>query len=381
MSRDGPSKEIESRVKTHLVNISNYENAVTLICSLEGWFRYRWGPKGKNGAGLLKTFDRFPEVEGLRPDFEIQFYTPYVIWGDHKRTIPAASTGRSGAIEQILKYAARSNALADVRSKNTPDADAKVNAAYDVVVIVNQENDDVAAEAINSARLHRVETMDGTTAKLAPIVVLGCHRDRESINGEWFKIKWRSHHQNSRFRNPNVSTDRTVEDLNALICGKTHLAIPVDRSAMDLSSRSPFINDSPPAIYTAVRLVIPVINSLLSEDERDELQSFGAVDKTVTKGDILGSELVTSMTPLPPRIGTWVEDALEFMAVEAECARKTGAADNQQFVVTINGALIKGDPKDLFSGKAALLAAKKARMGARQKKPRRDDPRQFKMKF
>lgn len=379
-------EQVELGSKRHRENFSNYENAVTLICSLEAWFEYRWGPEGMAHAGLLDSFNRFPNVDDLTPDFEVRFHTPYIMWGDHKRTIQPAGSGRDDAIEQILKYAARrpsavrrAAAVSDGQQESPPPPPIIPN--YDVVVLVSSENDDVAAEAINVARQARMDQAPAEgkqPAQLAPIIVLGCHRDRESINGEWYKIKWRNHYGNHRFSRPNISPNSGVKDLNALIVAASHHAIPVNKPSLDLSGRNPFVNDPPPAIYTAIRLVIPAINCLLSDEDRDDLQSTGRVDKTLARADLLGVEIVKSMNPQPVGLAKWIEAGLDFLA-ELNWARKVPSTDPQQYVVTIDNTLIKGDPRELFSDRAAKKAAKSATKGVGPRRFRGDHPDQMRM--
>jgi hypothetical protein len=250
-------------------------------------------------------------------------------------------------------------------------------------VLVSSENDDVAAKAIDVARRSFAageNSKDGEPpVQLAPIIVLGCHLDRESINGEWFKVKWRNHHGNYRFSNPNISPNPVTEDLNSLIVEKSHHAIPVNRPALGLTGRNPFMNDPPPAIYTAIRLVTPAINSLLSDEERDQLQSTGKVEKVLTKVDLLGSELVKSMNPQPQKLGKWMEAALDFLATDLNCAKRVPSTDPQMYVVTIDNTLIKGDLRELFRDRAASKAAKRALSNHGRRRFKGNTPGQMRM--
>ncbi|MBN1458555.1 MAG: hypothetical protein JXA57_03400 [Armatimonadetes bacterium] len=377
MTKAQTTRDLDKRQRQHLVAFSNYEAAVTLVCSLEAWFEHRWGPAGREQAGLLHSFNRFIEQDGLTPDFEVRFHTPYVIWGDHKRTMQAASTGRDDAANQILRYASR-GPRACVSSDNGDPQNGNsgpraVPLAFDVVVLVSSENDDAAAEAIESARASLLERVSAspTTAggkaqeedrdALAPIIVLGYHRDPDSINGEWYKIKWRDHHHNSRFSVPNICRDAIEEDLNALLVDAPYHPVPVNVPALGLAGRHPLINDTPPPLYTAVRIMLPAINDLLSPEEQDELQTFGKIEKTVTTVDLLASAPVAALSPQPKGLGKWLQAALEFLAMDLKRARKVTDTSPQQFVLTIDNSLLKGDPKELFSKDAARKAAKRAR--------------------
>jgi hypothetical protein len=387
LSGKGSDKKIEQRSKRIREIFSNYENAVTLISSLEAWFEHRWGHQGKVRPGLLEGFNRFPGEENLSPDFEVRFHTPYVIWGDHKRTIQPPGRGRDDAVQQILRYAARRPPAVTASQKPSPDpkacpVDQPIVPNYDVLVLVSTENDDVAAKAIHEARQAWTNRSSAEVAQpdpLAPIVVLGCHLDRESTESEWYKLKWRDHHQNGRFSSPNISADLAVEDLNALIVEASHHAIPVSRPALGWSGRNPFINDAPPAIYTAIRLVVPAICGLLSEDDRDQLQSFGRVDKTLTKDDLLSGELVESIRPQPRGLGRWVQAALDFLTTELNYARKVPGAEPQQYVVRIDSSFIKNELRELLSVRAASKEEQRVAKGGGRRRYKGDAPGQMTM--
>ncbi len=314
-------EEHESRKKKQGVLFSNYEKAVTVISSFEAWFQFRWGPEGKEGAGLLESFNRFPNSDGLTPDFEARFFTPYVIWGEHKKTIQPVDRGRDD-VDQIIKYAAR-------RPLPVPPAETPPN--YDVVLIVNSENDDVAAEAVNAARQEvseKVPAEGGQPTQLAPTIVLGCHRDPDTSEGEWYTVKWRPHHNNCRFSNANVSTKPEVPDLNKLIVESTYHPIPVSKPALNLASRNPFVNDSPPPMYTVVRVLIPAICELMSDEDRDQLQWTGKIQKSLTIEDVLGTDTATLISPQPRGFRRWIQQALDFLASDLRYARKVQSADS-----------------------------------------------------
>jgi hypothetical protein len=387
---------LEQRRKKHRETFSNYENAVTVVSSLEEWFMFRWGPNGRERAGLLDYFDRFPDVDGLTPDFEARFHTPYYLWGDYKRTIQPVEKGRDD-VAQIIKYALRrpspiphrvldaatnlserdgshaspmcKAAVQEEKSLETPPPPVYPN--YDVVVLVMPENDDIAAESIHAAReaeLKKASVAQQEPPDFAPVIVLGCHRDAESISNEWYKLKWRSHHHNARFSTPNIAADLTFPDLNALICDASHHPIPVNKSALNLTGRTPFMNDSPPPIYTAIRLVIPAINALLTDDERDRLQSIGRVEKTMSRNDILGSSIVIGMRPQPRKLAKWIDAALDFMQSDLGCAKRTGNTTPPQFSIVVDSKLLRSDVRDLWAEKAATKGAKQASKRGRQKR-------------
>jgi hypothetical protein len=355
--------DLEVRRKKHRENFSNYENAVTLISSLEAWFEYRWGLRGTESAGLLEYFNRFPFVDDLTPDFEVKFHTPYILWGDHKRTIQPPGKGTDD-VAQIIKYASRRPEMcANLPTAATSEpAVLPVAIPYDVVVLVRPENDDAAAGSIDLARQAYLSTSirGEEQQSLARIIVLGCYLDRESINKEWYNLKWRGHYNNQKFSSPNISTDSSLADLNALIADATHHPIPVTKPALDLAGRSPFMNDTPPAIYTAIRLVVPALNLLLSDTERDTLQSTGKVEKVVARDDIMGTDFVTSMNPRPRKLCKWIDGALEFMVTDLSCAKRVADTSPQQYKVVVDTTLLRSDPRELWSERAAIKAAKQA---------------------
>jgi hypothetical protein len=192
------------------------------------------------------------------------------------------------------------------------------------------------------------------------------YRELDSVD-EWYKLKWRKHNHNQRFSTPNVSTDPSVDDLNKLLVNSSHHAVRVNRRALDRTGRNPFMNDNPPALYTAIRLVVPAINSLMTDDERDELLSTGRFEKTLTKADILASDLVLQMANRPGKLGKWVDGALELMVSDLKCARKLPDTEPQQYVITIDNALLKQDVREVWTDRTATKAAKSAAKRGRRR--------------
>jgi hypothetical protein len=393
-----PARDVEQEREHRRAQLkrefSNYESSVTLIGSLEGWFDYRWGKRGRVKPGQLECFNRFPADPPLTPDFEVRFRTPYTIWGECKREINPQFVGD---IEQVLDYAKR-------KAKESTNG-------YDVLVFVRSENDAAAAKAIDEARQallerHRIEEEsrqakermanevadDGDAHQkaylpssipelpLAPIIVLGYYRDRESINNEWYVVNWRRE-SNGRFSCPNVCADPSVDDLNKLFCAATHHPIPVDKLALERTGRNPFINDAPPPLYTALRLVVPALAQLLTTDEAEELQASGRVEKVVSRDDILSTQFCRAIQPQPGRIASWIDAAFNAMANEIGAAHAIANTTPPQYKILIDRVLIKADIKEIWSDRAALKAARApgASGGKRTTKTRGDDsqPRLF----
>jgi hypothetical protein len=150
--------------------------------------------------------------------------------------------------------------------------------------------------------------------------------------------------------------------LNKILIDSSHLAVPIRKLALELKKRLPFINDDPPGIYTAVRLVIPAINSLLTDAERDELQSVGSVEKLVTKAEVMRSTIVQGLQQTPTGLSDWVDSALQFLADELKCAKKV-SGDPPQYRILIDHHLIVSDHKELLSDQAGYRAAREAKRG------------------
>jgi hypothetical protein len=337
------SKQVELKAKELRARFSDYENAVTLISSLEAWFQYRWGEDGEEAPGLLEAFDRFPCLDGLTPDFLVRFKTPYLLCGEYVKTFRTGHHGRKD-LEQVLNYA---------RWKPAPTADGVV-AGYDVMVLVSTENDDVAAKEIRDA----IGNLDPSQNSAAPVVVIGQHLDRQSANGEWFKLKWRTPH-NEKFSRPNVSRDPKVEDLNVLLVENSGFhPIPVSAPVVNLAGRCPLINDAPPAFYTAARLLLPALNELLTEEERDELQLEGRIVKKVTRDEIMQARIIAEMTPQPRHMANCIQAALDFLVADVGIAKVIGGTGPAQYSIALDRRTIR-DPREMWSTKAARTAVRK----------------------
>lgn len=336
-------RQIEEQKKRLREQCSDYVNAVTLISSVEAWFRFRWGPEGVD-PGRLKEFDRFPDLNGSRPDFLAHFTTPYVLCGEHVKTFRRGAGGARDA-KQLLRYS---------RWQPPKHHDSKVP-GYDVLLLVGTYSDDIAAEEMELA----TRTEDAGAGARAPVVIVGYYREQERVEGEWYNLKWRNMRGNSRFTDPNVTTVRRAEDLNSLITEATHCPIPVDAKALDLSCRNPFINDPPPPVYTLVRIVFPAINWLLSNDERDELQREGKVKKTVSRADILGAPMLSGLHILEAH----VQNAFDWL-VERKLAMQVGTGQSRRYLVTVRGKTWK-DFETIFQRAARAI------VGAEETKRRR----------
>jgi hypothetical protein len=299
--------------------------------------------------------------------------------------MPTAARGRKKAADQILKYASHSPAWGKA-TKRTQKAHKSNgtdsgSAAFDVVVIVPAENDDAAAESINKAREEHFKkhAKGDAKAKLAPIVVLGCYRDRESANGHWYKLKWRGAFDNCRFTSPNVTKSKSSKDLNALLVDSQFHPIPVTSPVLGLASRHPFINDEPPPQYTAVRLITPAIAEVLTPDDRDTLQMTGRVEKTVSRATILATDAARSLDPQPGKLASWVEAALEFMVTELKWATKIPKTHPQEYKITVDKIFLNADQIEWFSDRAARKSIEASNRAKSPKRFKGDAAGQMKM--
>jgi hypothetical protein len=335
--------------KQSKVAFSNYANAVTLICSVEAWLEECWGPSGKEGPGQLTEFDRFPNVDGLTPDFVAVFKTPYVLCGEHKTTFPDGP-GSQEDVRQIIAY-----------SRWKPNAGkAGAAATCDVMLLVGTHSDDIAARHIHAAS----EGADPDLHPVAPIVILGFYPQVDRVQGDWYDLKWRQMPGNSRFSDPNVTTDRTRKDLNQLIADATHYAIKVDRAALDLTGRNPFINDNPPALYTCVRVLFPALTELLTEDEKDALRLSGRVEKAVSRQDILRVQNLASVSP-PER---YIQEALKLL-VDMKIARPVRDSDPPTYTIKLDIEALR-DLREVLPEKEARAILSRMKLRRRPRKQR-----------
>lgn len=363
--------EHESRVarkaKQLRVAFSDYQAAVTLISSVEAWLEHEWGTDGRSEPGRLRRFDRFPVLtvrvvgasdEGvlaernLTPDFMAHFVTPYVLCGEHMKTFRTGRAGRDD-VRQVLAY-----------SQWRPPADAEgKEPGYDVLLLVSMESDEAAL-----AEIARTAASDeAASAPSAPIVVTGFFRDAERSTGEWYTLKWRAANGNRRFTEPNVTSTPGRQDLNSLLTRQRHLAIRVDRPALDLSGRSPLINDEPPPAYTVARVVFPALNSLLTEDDRDALRATGKVVRTLCRDDILLAPILRSVGP--PE--AYIQKALDWL-VSRGLARAFSDQTPPSYEITTEWQTLKKDLGDFLTEKEAraILREMKLRQRRRCRRPR-----------
>ena len=354
--RTGDGK-VRYRIKQFLDDFSNYENAVTFIGSLESWFDHRWGEAGQDVPGLLVRFDRFPEIEGLTPDFIAYFRTPYALVGEHIKTFRKGLQGQ-GDVKQLVAYS-RWNAK-----------EGNVQLPHDVAVFVDVFSDDVAAEQMQSAW-----NAPAPSCPQVPVVILGYSRDSERASGEWYKCKWRKHEGNRAFSIPNVCADSTKANLNSLFVGSTHHAIPVDRHALDLTKRNPLVNDAPPALYSLVRLVYPALFELLTDEERDQLQADQRVVKVVSRDIILASNILSGVRPRP-RV---VQDALDFLVSPLELASRNNSDPPQYSVMIDLKQFSRRDWKDVFCEKAARALVRQLRVRAPSRRASLPDSKQLRL--
>jgi len=354
--RTGDGK-VRYRLKRFVDEFSDYENAVAFISALEAWFDHRWGEQGQDVAGLLVRFDRFPEIDGLTPDFIAYFRRPYVLVGEHVKTFRKGVQGRKD-VKQLVAY---SRWKAEDGDRRPP---------HDVVVFVDIFSDDVAAEQMERA-------LDGPESSRpdAPIVILGYSRETGRASGEWYKCKWRKHNGNSRFCTPNICSDSTRADLNALFVDRTHHAIRVDREALEIAKRKPLVNDAPPPLYSLVRLVYPAIFELLNDEERDQLGADQAIFKTVTREAILSAEILSEVNPRA-RI---VQEALDFLVSPLEMATRNDSEPPQYQVKVDLKQFARQDWKDFMSQRAARALVRRLKTRGRRRRGPSVDAKQLRL--
>lgn len=352
-SRDTSNrKKIAQTLGKIRAEFSDYENAVTLISSVEAWIEREWGANGRSGKHLVE-FDRFPILgDSLTPDFVARFDTPYVLCGEHKKIYHPDSDDR----EQIIAYS----------NWQPPDMPKP---GYDVLLLVSTHNDDAAAKDIYG---------DGQEPKpQASVVIVGYFREAERVNGEWFSLKWRDHGGNNRkFSKPNVTGNPGEADLNSLLSNKPACSIQVNKPTIDLSGRNPIINDEPPPLYTAIRIIQPAINELLTDADRDTLASARRVEKTVSRTDILSTDILRR---LKLREKT-VRLALDFL-VKIGQAKKLPEVDPPKYMLTVDLKSLKSDSMDLMSKKAASALVPKIKGSRGRPSKRRVSKGQMNLKF
>lgn len=358
MAQGRPQHErrVQAEAKRVRAQCSDYMNAVTLISSIEGWLEYEWGSDG-HSPGHLESFDRFPDLEGLKPDFVAHFRTPYVLCGECMKTFRTGHKARRD-VAQIVAYS---------QWRPRPRANGPAP-SHDVLLLVSPESDDAAADAMESAG----DDPDPSRKPGAPVVVVSVRLDPTTVNGEWFIMKWRKAPGNQPFTSPNVLPEACPEDLNGLITQRQHYSIRVDRPALSLAGRNPFINDTPPPLYTFIRAIYPALNQIMDEEDRDQFLATGRTVKRVTRQALLGAQILQTMGP-PER---YIQDALDWL-VENEIATRVPDLQPPTYEIALDAKQIK-DLEEYSSVKAArgIVRSRRAVRGGRQRK-RGENPRQM----
>jgi hypothetical protein len=339
-------EELQDLRKRLNAEFSDYESAVIFVCSLEAWFRYRWGAQGSDQPGRLREFDRFPDCGGLTPDFVAYFTTSYVLCGEYKKTfrrLPAAHDD----IRQVVAYS----------NWRPPTRGDESEPTYDVLLVVHTHSDDVAGEEIARALREDQELSLGS-----PVVIVGYMPDTERVNGEWYSLKWRTQN-NQRFSSPNVVPEGSGDDLNTLIVEADQCPIRRDVSAATISGRCPFVNDAPPPLYSAVRVFLPALSNLMEEDERDRLQAGVKVPVEFSLDDLLATEVLHDVAA--PR--GHVKAALEWL-VRIGGAHRTGGEGRAAYSVVVDDRLINR-AQDVLVDKAARHQIRETRERTRSRGP------------
>ncbi len=348
-----PSRSaVTQKAKEIRARFSDYEGAVTLVSSIEAWFRHEWG--GSDGKpDLLQEFDRFPRLGGLTPDFCVRFRNSYTICGEHIKEFRQGVLGQKDT-SQVLRYAAVDLGRGD---GGTP-------VIGDVLLIVGTHTDEYAFQALAQARAAR----EGTC--LRPVVVLGYYRDNERANGDWYCLKWRDQPGNMRFTTPNVHNDPGMADLNRdALDRRPHLAIKVTAPALDLAIRCPVINDPPPPIYSVVRLVIPALQEVISEEDRDTLAVSNRLTANVRRDDLLRAPSLAGMN-VP---AAYVKQGFDWL-VEHGYARQLRGSNPPVYEISMSMDKLSGDLAEVLSEDEARRALRALRPSSRRAASRAKHP-------
>ena len=143
-----------------------------------------------------------------------------------------------------------------------------------------------------------------------------------------------------------------------MLIESTHHAIRVDPEALDVHSRNPFINDPPPALYSLIQVLWPAVNTLLSEDERDELRYTKKLQKEVGLSQLVSAPMVQQANVRKK----YLKQALDFL-IECEVATRVDADEEERYRISFERA---GDPLDYFAEKRARQIVR----GTKRKKKR-----------
>jgi hypothetical protein len=324
-------QQVQARVAEIRAEFDNYEKAVTLISSVEQWLLFKYGPDGQIAHTLQdQDFDRFPQCDGLTPDFLARFLTNYRLCGEVVKTYRQSSQSPKD-LDQVVRY---TRYLRDTSG---------TQGTGDLLLLVHPHTIPNATADIAAAS----EREEAAARPQCQVVIVSYIRE-QGANGEWYDLKWWDLPGNSRFSYPNAVSEEGKQDLNDLLTRVPHCGIPVDLLALDISARNPLINDPPPPLYTVVRVIFPAINELLTEEERDTFRTEGRVEKRISWQSLMSADCMLDRAA-PQGL---IQSALAFMA-QYKWAARVPDTDPPEYTVVLDMKNLRRDLKDLHGERAA----------------------------
>jgi len=215
-----------------LTGFSTYEQQADVVCCWHSWYE---------GFVEQGTFDHYPKRDlpsgdRVTPDFVVEFDDGYRLVGEICR-LPNQEDGFRRSVEQALRY-------------------TQVGGDADVMMLLRQPT---AAEC--ESRMIR----EGLLTDADQLVVVSYLRDATDVKTCWW-FQRATHIRSATFRDTQLG-DKSLH----ILMTEQMKSVPVPlRFGLGYRSRFPFMNDEPPALYTAAYLWQSVFNMVLGEDDYTE---------------------------------------------------------------------------------------------------------------
>ncbi|OJU61399.1 MAG: hypothetical protein BGO01_04735 [Armatimonadetes bacterium 55-13] len=273
-------------------DINNYSYKNKIVSSLDGAICKTWS----KDTSLVKVTERnrFPNVNGYTPDFMFGFSNGYHVICEFK-TMWRPDGESDNDLVQLSSYKRLCSAEVEDKVGLVPTRKG------DVMLIVAGSNDEAACESIANC------------SHLGPgsVVVTEAHYEGQAVNGEYIKFTYRKFGgQNGQFGEINAGEPGTEFDLNHWFVEKRGFSPKCDRESLLESGECPFVNDTPPPVYTIIEVIMPIINSLLDESHRDDIAMGNNISIQFSEEDI--AKKAVSKYPRVPneKLRSWIKKGL-----------------------------------------------------------------------
>lgn len=293
-------ERVAEKSRRILAEVSNYHDDVLIISAFDSHLNYAF--LHTKSTTKIQARNRFFE-SGISPDFVVDFTNGYRLIVERKRSWNV--NGEQDTLRQLERYlqlarlGAPSLVPAQPKSGSEPLGPTQ---GGDVVLLVGGGHDEFAAEAISGFQ------------GLGPrsIVIFDSQQEAFKANNPTVRYTWRkSSDQNGTFCEPNVGDQEPGLNLNkALIGPERKFVARCDSKTLAEAGECAFLNDSPPAYYTICHVLLPVINDLLKDGDRDSLASDGEEEVTFAFDKLLDASKCRFERVPEGKLSEWLHAAI-----------------------------------------------------------------------